>query len=334
MTNSRPGVERAVVLAEPLDHPGVLLRHDLEGLEDEDRGDDGEDERHARREGRFHAEVSGSVRGDARGEDEPVAFDRGDDVLAGDGRRARLQARRPGRAAVAHPRRAVAGPAATWTRSPMSRLTSRSRAVGSAGAARERGASASSAVAPPPTSAAATSCSGWRRAEVGGERAARRGRARSSAGRRSRWRARPPPRRRQRSTTHVALERSIAASAHSAHGECRGADGAGAARAARIAAATALHCALSDPPAQGSPMLRFQFPIVIIDEDFRSENTSGLGIRALAAAIEKEGFEVLGDDQLRRPVAVRAAAKPRQRLHPVDRRRGVHRGGPTSTRRC
>mgnify|MGYP001458654965 CR=1 FL=1 len=30
-------------------------------------------------------------------------------------------------------------------------------------------------------------------------------------------------------------------------------------------------------------MLRFHFPIVIIDEDFRSENTSGLGIRALAA---------------------------------------------------
>ncbi len=41
-------------------------------------------------------------------------------------------------------------------------------------------------------------------------------------------------------------------------------------------------------------MLRFTFPIVIIDEDFRSENTSGLGIRALASAIEKEGFEVLG----------------------------------------
>ena len=32
-------------------------------------------------------------------------------------------------------------------------------------------------------------------------------------------------------------------------------------------------------------MLRFQFPIVIIDEDYRSENASGLGIRALAAAI-------------------------------------------------
>jgi arginine decarboxylase len=41
-------------------------------------------------------------------------------------------------------------------------------------------------------------------------------------------------------------------------------------------------------------MLRFRFPIVIIDEDYRSENTSGLGIRALADAIVKEGFEVLG----------------------------------------
>jgi arginine/lysine/ornithine decarboxylase len=41
-------------------------------------------------------------------------------------------------------------------------------------------------------------------------------------------------------------------------------------------------------------MLRYRFPIFIIDEDFRSENTSGLGIRALAQAIEREGFEVLG----------------------------------------
>ena len=40
--------------------------------------------------------------------------------------------------------------------------------------------------------------------------------------------------------------------------------------------------------------MKFRFPIVIIDEDFRSENTSGLGIRALAQAIENEGFEVLG----------------------------------------
>src|SRR5258708_35009182 len=40
--------------------------------------------------------------------------------------------------------------------------------------------------------------------------------------------------------------------------------------------------------------MKFRFPLVIIDEDFRSENASGLGIRALAAAIEKEGMEVLG----------------------------------------
>ena len=40
--------------------------------------------------------------------------------------------------------------------------------------------------------------------------------------------------------------------------------------------------------------MKFRFPIVIIDEDYRSENTSGLGIRALAQAIEEEGMEVLG----------------------------------------
>jgi arginine decarboxylase len=40
--------------------------------------------------------------------------------------------------------------------------------------------------------------------------------------------------------------------------------------------------------------MKFRFPIVIIDEDFRTENTSGSGIRALAAAIEREGVEVLG----------------------------------------
>ena len=40
--------------------------------------------------------------------------------------------------------------------------------------------------------------------------------------------------------------------------------------------------------------MRFRFPIVIIDEDFRTDNSSGLGIRVLAKAIEEEGFEVLG----------------------------------------
>ncbi len=40
--------------------------------------------------------------------------------------------------------------------------------------------------------------------------------------------------------------------------------------------------------------MKFRFPVVIIDEDFRSENNSGMGIRALAKAIEEESFEVLG----------------------------------------
>ncbi len=39
--------------------------------------------------------------------------------------------------------------------------------------------------------------------------------------------------------------------------------------------------------------MKFRFPIVIIDEDFRTENASGTGIRALAAAFEKEGVEIL-----------------------------------------
>ena len=40
--------------------------------------------------------------------------------------------------------------------------------------------------------------------------------------------------------------------------------------------------------------MKFHFPIIIIDEDFRSENASGLGIRSLAEAIQAEGMEVLG----------------------------------------
>lgn len=39
--------------------------------------------------------------------------------------------------------------------------------------------------------------------------------------------------------------------------------------------------------------MKFRFPVVIIDEDFHSENASGLGVRALAQAIEKEGMETL-----------------------------------------
>lgn len=40
--------------------------------------------------------------------------------------------------------------------------------------------------------------------------------------------------------------------------------------------------------------MRFHFPVIIIDEDFRSENASGLGIRALAEAIKLEGIDVIG----------------------------------------
>ena len=40
--------------------------------------------------------------------------------------------------------------------------------------------------------------------------------------------------------------------------------------------------------------MHFNFPVIVIDKDYRSENTGGIGIRALAKAIEKKGFEVFG----------------------------------------
>ncbi len=40
--------------------------------------------------------------------------------------------------------------------------------------------------------------------------------------------------------------------------------------------------------------MKFRFPVVIIDEDWRAESASGLGIRALAKAIEEQGWEVVG----------------------------------------
>ncbi len=40
--------------------------------------------------------------------------------------------------------------------------------------------------------------------------------------------------------------------------------------------------------------MKFRFPIIIIDEDWRSDSASGLGIRALAKAIEDQGTEVVG----------------------------------------
>ncbi|SFC06165.1 arginine decarboxylase [Marinospirillum celere] len=40
--------------------------------------------------------------------------------------------------------------------------------------------------------------------------------------------------------------------------------------------------------------MKFRFPVVVVDEDFRSENISGSGIRDLAEAVSKEGMEVVG----------------------------------------
>ncbi|MFA7506110.1 MAG: arginine/lysine/ornithine decarboxylase [Burkholderiaceae bacterium] len=40
--------------------------------------------------------------------------------------------------------------------------------------------------------------------------------------------------------------------------------------------------------------MKFRFPVVIIDEDWKSDSASGLGIRALAKALEDEGMEVIG----------------------------------------
>ncbi|NDE94375.1 MAG: lysine decarboxylase, partial [Betaproteobacteria bacterium] len=40
--------------------------------------------------------------------------------------------------------------------------------------------------------------------------------------------------------------------------------------------------------------MKFRFPVVIIDEDWRSDSASGLGIRALAKALEDQHMEIVG----------------------------------------
>jgi hypothetical protein len=40
--------------------------------------------------------------------------------------------------------------------------------------------------------------------------------------------------------------------------------------------------------------MKFHFPVIITDEDFRSQHAFGSGIRGLAEAIEKAGMEVQG----------------------------------------
>lgn len=95
--------------------------------------------------------------------------------------------------------------------------------------------------------------------------------------------------------------------------------------------------------------MKFRFPIVIIDEDFRSENSSGLGIRALADAIEQEGFEVLGvtsygdlsqfaQQQSRASAFVLSIDdeefSPGPDLDPAVLNLQIHRGSPLEKRRC
>src|ERR1019366_1356851 len=150
--------QRPIVLAQPLDDPGVLLRHDLESLEDEDYCDDGDDE------GDFHEAISagsGMVQWGERGDRTSQLPSTADTVCSP------AFATAPGasRAPQLEPRyctRAVLSPAqaSTWTCSPISRLTSRfSRAARSPPPCVRRR-QCQSTVAPPPTIAAATICIG------------------------------------------------------------------------------------------------------------------------------------------------------------------------------
>ncbi len=66
--------------------------------------------------------------------------------------------------------------------------------------------------------------------------------------------------------------------------------------------------------------MKFNFPIIIIDEDFRSENASGHGIRDLADAHRKRRHRSRWHDQLRRSDFVRATAKPCIGFRAVHRR--------------
>ena len=120
--------QRAVVLAEALDHPGVLLRHDLEGPDDEDAA--------------TTMTTSDAVENDGSIRVLRFSVRRGGRERRASCPRRRRRRIRPGAAGAPGCRRrrsrssrgsctcAVpsAAQAATWTRSPMSRLTSRSRA--------------------------------------------------------------------------------------------------------------------------------------------------------------------------------------------------------------
>ena len=71
--------------------------------------------------------------------------------------------------------------------------------------------------------------------------------------------------------------------------------------------------------------MKFRFPVIIIDEDFRTENASGIGIRALAKAIEDEGMEVIGVTSYGDLSSFAQQQSRASAFHPLDRRRGARR---------
>ncbi len=128
----QPRRQRAVVLAQPLDHPGVLLRHDLEGLEDEDGGDDRHDD------GDFHGAFRrfGAAQRPTGETTSRLPCTATMTCSPGAGAAVAAVLNVPGAAAVADAGRAVAFPGRhLQTSAPMSRLTSRLDSTGA-----ERGA--------------------------------------------------------------------------------------------------------------------------------------------------------------------------------------------------
>ena len=81
----------------------------------------------------------------------------------------------------------------------------------------------------------------------------------------------------------------------------------------------------SRPPApEPARMQRFRFPDRHHRRGLPLREHLGPGHPRARPGDREGGLRGAGQHQLRRPEPVRAAAEPRQRLHPVDRRRGVH----------
>ena len=139
----------------------------------------------------------------------------------------------------------------------------------------------------------------------------------ASAGRRCRWRARPPPDRRWPATT---------AWVHSIH------------RCPPVHVRVTLPDECSHPGRRGRtlhlpasarpPRGRFDAPFPLSHRHHRRRLPlrEHLGHRHPRAGHghRQGGLRGPGRHQLRRPEPVRAAAKPRQRIHPEHRRRGIH----------